>query len=473
MKILFTNPPWHKNGRYGVRAGSRWPFTLPAYDARSLGYIPFPFFLAYTAAYVLQLEGVSVEAIDAIAEGLTEEEYFKKITASNPDVVVAETSPPSLEEDLKLATKTRLLLPHLTYIVTGPQTPKSVHEILTYNPTIDFATFGEYEWTIRELIAGLRDGNSDSGSIKGLGYRNNEVFLTERRNLGDLSELPWPAWDLFPMKNYRDYFTDFPAPMVNMVASRGCPYSCSFCLWPDVMYGGQNYRTRSPKDIVAEMEHLVTTYGFRTIYFDDDTFNIGKERMLALCNEITSKGLTVAWAAMARADTFDEETITAMRAAGLYAIKYGVESGNQELLDRSGKKLNLDTVRKTVAISKAVGIKVHLTFTVGLPGETQQSISQTINLAMELDPDSVQMSIATPFPGTKLYLETIENGTLLTDNASLFDSSTTCMIKNEELSAKEIETSLERFAVLWGKRQRKKSLKKRFVGLCHRVMRKQ
>lgn len=463
MKVLFVNPPWSNNGRYGVRAGSRWPFTVKARGEKSLEYIPFPFFLAYSAALARTVDGVTVSAIDAIAEGLTDQEYCQRVCNLKPDVVVAETSASSLADDLAYATKTKTLMPDAVYIITGPQTPESIRDILISNDAIDYATYGEYEWTIRELVQQLRGGTVVTpDKVRGLGYRRGNIMINERRELGNLLQLPWPAWDLFPMKNYKDYFCDLPKPMVNMLASRGCPFSCNFCLWPDVMYGGQNYRVRPPEDVVAEMEFLINHYGFRSVYFDDDTFNIGKERILAICREITRKRLDISWAVMARADTFDEKTIQKMRDAGLYAIKYGVESGSQEILDRTGKKLDLEAVRRNVLFTKSIGVKVHLTFTLGLLGETRQTLSQSIKFALELDPHSIQMSIATPFPGTRFYNEAMEKGLLTIDCSSHFDGSSRCVINTDELSSKDIEDALQDFEELWRRHKKTKKIQKTF-----------
>jgi radical SAM superfamily enzyme YgiQ (UPF0313 family) len=251
------------------------------------------------------------------------------------------------------------------------------------------------------------------------------------------------------MFNYNDNFADLPRPNVQMWASRGCPFRCIFCVWPQLMYNSNRYRTRDPVDVVDEMEWLVNEYGFRAVYFDDDTFNIGKERILRICDEINQRGLNIPWAVMARADTSDKETLEKMAKAGLYAIKYGVESGVQELVDRCGKALDLGKVKEAVEITKALGIKVHLTFTFGLPGETRETIKRTIDFAVELEPDSVQFSLTVPFPGTRYFEILDRSGLLLSKNWTEYDGSYLTVIRSEELSREELEEAIKEAYSKW------------------------
>ena len=463
IKVLLSNPPWKKDkNQYGVRAGSRWPFTQSVTNERSLDYIPFPFFLAYATAFLEKEPGVDVNSIDAIAEGLTESEYYEKVEALDPDIIFAESATASFPEDFKHVKKTKARLgDSLIYLLGGPHVTYFPEKTLTDYPEIDYCLIGEYEWTLREFVRSFRDHNFSPKNILGLAYREAgaNIIVNPRRPAGNLDELPFPAWHHYPMIRYKDYFCNIPAPMANMLASRGCPFKCNFCLWPDLMYGGSNYRTRSATSIVEEMSLLVNTYGIKTIYFDDDTFNIGKSRLLEICSEIRKKEVNVNWAVMARADTVDSETLLAMKAAGLYAIKYGVESGNQSVVDSTGKNLNLDTVRTTVALTKEMGIKCHLTFTIGLMGETHKSMQDTIDMAIELDPDSVQISITTPFPGTKYYEYAKQKGFLLTEDASIYDGSQSCVLRTETLSKSDIEQGYKRFERTWKRHRMKKAMR--------------
>jgi radical SAM superfamily enzyme YgiQ (UPF0313 family) len=223
------------------------------------------------------------------------------------------------------------------------------------------------------------------------------------------------------------------------------------------MYGGHRYRVRDPVDVVDEVEWCVQKYGFRSISFDDDTFDIGKDRIIRLCGELKQRGLELPWTAMARADTADREMLEAMADAGLYAIKYGVESGVQELVDAADKSLDLAQVRDTVCLTKELGVKVHLTFTLGLPGESQETIQRTLDFASELNPDSVQFSIVTPYPGTTYYDIARENGMLVTDDWVDFDGADRAVIRTEALTSKALEMALNRARRQWRWRRLRKN----------------
>lgn len=461
MKVLFANPPWKKaEGRYGVRAGSRWPFTMPAAGPAALPYVPFPFFLGYAAALLEARSDAEVMAIDAIAEGLEDGEYARRVASFAPDVIVAETSQASFPQDIRHAAEVRAALPGVLYVAAGPQASVSPEAILARHSEVDYCLVGEYEWTALDLVAALsRPGFSPAG-IPGLAWRDGQGTprLNPRRPLGDLSELPRPAYRHFPMSRYKDYFCGISGLMVNMVASRGCPHKCSFCLWPEVMYGGHAYRVRDVADVADEMAFLVETYGFKTVYFDDDTFNLGKKRILRLTEEIRRRGIRADLAVMARADAMDEEMLEALRGVGLVAVKYGLESASPDILERCGKGLDLEAAKRTIRYTKSLGVKVHLTFTVGLPGETRETIDASKRLALELDTDSIQVSLATPFPGTPLHAYVESQGYLSSSQEDLFDGSNRCVARTDALSCREIEEGFRDFQVAWSEhRQRREA----------------
>jgi len=425
---------------------------MAAPGPKNLKYIPFPFFLAYAAALLEKTDGADVLAIDAIAEGLLEEEYRNRASAFGPQLVVAETSAASFAVDMEHAAWMKREFPECIVAIAGPHATSLSKEVLSQYPQVDYCYIGEYEATLQAMVVSILAGSFEPEQCKGIAYKKNgRVVVNSRRVLVTLNDLPWPAYHCFPMYNYRDYFCNIPAPMVNMVASRGCPYTCDFCLWPKVMYGGNLYRRRSMYDVADEMEFLIGTYGFRTVYFDDDTFNIGKSRLLVFCNEIMRRGFKTNIAIMARADTMDKFTLEKLVEAGLCAVKFGVESGSQEILDACGKRLDLNAMKRTVRFAKELGVRVHLTFTVGLKGETWDTIRQSIDLALELDPYSLQVSIATPFPGTKFYRDTEKRGHLIKSDSESFDGNTSCVIRTDELSPQQIEKGFHAFRQAWGK----------------------
>lgn len=469
MKVLLANPPWRKDGKLCVRAGSRWPHSTQCPEKQKIpDYVPFPFFLAYSAA-VLDTNRIDVCIIDSIAEGHDPDEFLRIVQKIEPDLVLIETSTPSIENDLIFARGIKLLLDGVYVVLAGPHVSALPEEALA-NFFVDCVLIGEYEYTLLELVKTLECGNGPE-NVQGLAYRtstkktNVAISKSRRGVLLDVDGLPWPSRELLPIYNYNDTFAGMKKPNVSIMASRGCPFGCTYCLWPKVMYGGKKYRTRNPIDVVEEMKYLVDRYGFKSVYFDDDTFNIGKGRMLEICSLIKEKGIDVPWGIMARADTSDYETLRAMKDAGLYAVKYGVESGCQELVDGANKKLDLNNVRKTVWMTKGLGIKVHLTFTFGLPNETWSSVRQTIDFAKELDPDSVQFSIITPYPGTEYFDYLDKRGFLFTKVYwPWYDGSTKAIVRTEEMFQDDLEDALRMARKEWSRYSLKRELKRNPVG---------
>ncbi|MFA5350764.1 MAG: radical SAM protein [Candidatus Omnitrophota bacterium] len=436
MRIALVNLPWYNLCRSGVRAGSRWPHLMARHER---GYLPYPFFLAYAAA-LLKENNFEVILIDAIAEGLSYTVCINRLRSLKCDLYVFETSTVTLKHDIGLIKK---INKHTPVVMCGPDVNIQKPSFIKNYPFITYVISGEYELTLLDLARHIKDkrGLSD---VPGLIYRlGSKITVNPLRELADLDKLPWPLREGLHMTNYNDAPGNMPLPSVQMVASRGCPYRCKFCLWPQVMYQGNNYRSRDVKDVIKEMKFLVNNMGFKSVYFDDDTFNCGKPRMLAFCDEIKKQDLTdTPWAIMARPDLMDEEILMRMKEAGLYAVKYGVESATQSLLDGINKNMDLKKTEKMIRFTEQLGIKTHLTFTFGLPGETRESIRRSINFAIYLNPDSVQFSIATPFPGTEFYREIETSGLLLTKEWSEYDGNNKSVICSDNLSKKELEQSI-------------------------------
>ena len=436
MRIALVNLPWYNLCRSGVRAGSRWPHLMARHER---GYLPYPFFLAYAAA-LLKENNFEVILIDAIAEGLSYNACISRLRSLKADLYVIETSTVTLRHDLGLIKKINENIP---VVMCGPDVNIQKPSFIKNYPFITYIIFGEYELTLLDLARHIRDkkGLSD---VPGLIYRHEgKTRINQPRELADLDKLPWPLREGLHMANYNDAPGNMPLPSVQMVASRGCPYRCKFCLWPQVMYQGNNYRSRDVKEVIKEMKFLVNSMGFKSVYFDDDTFNCGKPRMLDFCDEIKRQKLAdIPWAIMARPDLMDEEVLLRMKEAGLYAVKYGVESATQSLLDSINKNMDLKKTEKMIRLTEQLGIKTHLTFTFGLPGETRESIHKTIDFAIYLNPNSVQFSIATPFPGTEFYREIEKRGLLLTKKWSEYDGNNKSVICSGNLSKKELEQSI-------------------------------
>lgn len=447
MKVVLANLPWKIGERWGVRAGSRWPHIKASQEGE---YLPFPFFLAYASA-LLKKNGYDVYLIDAIAEKLPYENFIRKVKKIAPDFIVAETATASLYNDIVLLKR---LSRAAGIIICGPDVNITSKEFLEKNQFITYVLKGEYELTLLELLQHLDNGRHLDG-VQGIIYRRDGNVFTnpDRPLLEDLDVLPWPMRESLPMERYYDVPGGLPLPSVQMLSTRGCPFQCVFCAWPQVMYKKGSYRTRRIKDVVDEMEYLVNYFGFKSIYFDDDTWNIGKERVLEFCKEVTAREresrLGVPWAMMARADLMDEEQLSALKKAGLHAVKYGIESADQNILDKAKKAMDLRKTERMVKLTMLKGIKTHLTFTFGLPGETKETVEKTIDYALKLNPASAQFSITTPYPGTDYFMELEKRGYLLTKDWSEYDGNYKSVFYNDSLTASELIEAKERACSAW------------------------
>lgn len=437
LKVLIGNPPWQRPGFYGVRAGSRWPH----FERDDASYMPFPFVMGYAGA-VLEREGFPVLVLDGVAERISEDAFAERVVGYRPDLIVLEVSTPSIRTDLEIVSRIHQELGGRARIaLCGLHTPMEHPAFFEENPIVRYTLKGEYELTLLELCRVLEQGEEPE-EVKGLTYRDGTDEA--RRNpprplLQDLDSLPYPARHHLPMYEYDDRPGDIPWPSLQMWASRGCPFVCNFCVWPQVMYEPHRYRVREPAAVAEEIQVLIAQYGFRSFYVDDDTFNIGKSRMLRFCEELQRRKVRVPWAAMARADTSDRETFLAMRRSGLAAIKFGVESAEQQIVEDCGKKLDLERVHDSVRTCKQIGVKVHLTFMFGLPGETYESAEKTIQMALKLDPDTLQFSIASPFPGTLLHQELERKGKIVSTDTDRLDGYNTSVICTDRLMAEDLE----------------------------------
>lgn len=229
---------------------------------------------------------------------------------------------------------------------------------------------------------------------------NPRIFFTGKRPLQtDLDSLPLPARHLIRNEIYRSPETGRPLTVIH--GNRGCPAKCIYC--PAGVLTDFSVRYRSIDNIVGELKECVERYGIREFLFHGDTFTLHKKWLLDLCEAIGAAGLNIHWGCNSRVDTIDDERARAMKAAGCWVVAFGIESGNQTLLDRMRKNATLDQAREAVAVCKRNGLRVHTFFVIGLPWETRETLEDTYRFALELDPDFFDFNIATPLPGTELF----------------------------------------------------------------------
>jgi len=404
MRILITNPPW-KDGDKIFKTGIK--NRTPQIGSPDIYYAAFPFFQAYTAA-VLQKNGHDVFMIDSLVEKIDEKKFLKKIQKINPEVVLIETSTPTVNSDLKVAEEIKKIT-DAKIIFCGAHATVYPEKILQQK-NIDIVLRGEYEYSMLDVVNSLSNGNNLT-AIKGITFKRGKqtVNTEEREFISDLDLLPYPERDLLPLEKYYDGLVGMP--QVQMISMRGCPFKCGYCLWTHVIYKNL-FRVRDSKKIVDEMEFIKENYSPKYIYFDDDVFTLGPERVIDLCNEIIKRNIDIKWGAMTRPDLLNETIMKKMCDAGCVALKIGVESANPLILKSIPKPANINKIRDVFQAAKKIGIRTQALYTLGLPGDTKKTIKKTIEFAKNLS-DKAQFLLITPYPGTPYYEMYKKNGWLI------------------------------------------------------------
>lgn len=364
--------------------------------------------LMYLAA-VAEKAGLEAMIRDYSQEGSLEED----LREFQPDYLVVNAATPSLENDLSVFVTAKLICPDIVTIAKGAAFLTLANEVLANHKDLDIIIIGEAEETLREIVSG-----KSKRWISGIYYREDLLikFTGKRRLIEKLDDLPFPARHLINNKKYRRPDNNEVQAVIKV--SRGCPYHCFFCLATPV--SGARVRRRSTGNIMEEIKECVEKYNIRNFIFWSDIFNLDKEWVMDLCRKIIDSGLEIKWSANTRADTADLEMAEMMYEAGCSLVSIGVESGSQYILDKIGKKITLDDVRKTVKVFKQTHIKIYNYFVIGLPWDDEETIEDTIDFACELDSDFVSFYTATPLPGTRFYNYARENG--LFDNETSFEN---------------------------------------------------
>jgi anaerobic magnesium-protoporphyrin IX monomethyl ester cyclase len=449
LTILIANPALRFDladggERYFFGAGCRFPWSLRKEKESFPRFAMFPFFLGYTAS-LLERDGFEVKAIDGVPLNLARADFVQRSVETKPDVILFEPATPAINriseiaKDLAERTGAKIVFAG-SHVTTFPR------EVLAEHPHVDFVMIGEYEMAFLELARRLRDGQSWE-DVRGIAFRDKTgEFCGGQRapEIDPVDQLPRPARHLFPayfnrdLSRYHDGFCQH-RPAIQLHSSRGCPFRCNFCLWIQVMYNNGKHRGFSPARVVDEMIEARYRFGAREIYFDDDDFTVRKEHVAALCDEIERRGLRIPWSVMGDAMATDVETLERMARAGCIGMKFGLESADPAVLKRIGKPIKLDRVELVASTAQRLGIKTHMTVMFGLSGETHEGIERTFAFACKLDVDSVQFSVATPYPGTRYYHELKEAGRLKFERWEDFDGANNAVFDGEGLDPDFVE----------------------------------
>jgi anaerobic magnesium-protoporphyrin IX monomethyl ester cyclase len=354
-----------------------------------------PLDLAYMAA-AFEKYGWACKIGDYQAMAHGEQELFDDLQQFEPDFVVISTTTPTLLNDLAICEHIRESVPDATVVIKGAHVTVEAEIILETCPCLDIAIKQEYEQVIEELAQ-----NKKWQDIDGIVFRQKDKVIVnpDRKYLENLDELPFPARSL--LKNELYVRPDTGETQTSIMTSRGCPQNCTFCLVRTV--SGVRVNTRSVDSVIEELRSCVEELGITNFYFRADTFTWNKEWVIELCKKIRRSDLDINWVCNSRIDTIDEKLINDMKRSGCWMVGFGLESGDQKLLDKMKKGIRVETMRKTLKLCKKYGLSTYLFFVYGLPWETKESLQKTLKLAKELDGDFVEFHQAYPFPGTEYH----------------------------------------------------------------------
>lgn len=425
MRVALLNPPTYEDFDGG--AGSRY------HARREVTSFWYPTWLCYPAGLI-----PDSRVIDAPAERLDLEQTLPLLKGY--DLVAMYTTTASHSLDLKTAETIKAAYRDVKVALLGPHVSILPDQTLKASGAIDFVCRREFDYTLKEYAEGR-----PLGEIDGVSYRNNGNIIhnKDRPFIEDLDALPFVV-DIYKRDlDYLNYTIPYLRnPYVSIYAGRGCPAQCIYCLWPQT-FSGNVYRVRSPENVVEEVKLAVKHFPrAKEIFFDDDTFTANKSRAREIAKLL--KPLGIVWSCTTRA-SLDYETMKLMKDSGLRLLLVGYESGNEKILKTMKKGVTLEQGLEFAKNCKKLNIMTHGAFVMGLPGETPESVEDSIRFAREVDPDTVQVSLASPYPGTEFYEICKKEGYLVMDNLVSDKGYQKCGVQYPGMSSEEIYNAVIKF----------------------------
>jgi radical SAM superfamily enzyme YgiQ (UPF0313 family) len=374
-----------------------------------------PLGLAYLAS-ALSEAGIEVKILDLVVYPFSQTMLQNVLEKFQPQMVGLTAVTMTFDNAMGVIREIKRLNPDILSVMGGPHVTFCTRETLKKHSALDILVLGEGEHTIVDLCRTV-DTGSDWDGVKGIVYRkDSEICSTAPRDpIADLDELPEPARELLPLGRYRALGMP-----ISLTTSRGCPFKCIFCVGRKMV--GSRVRYRSPGKVVDEMEY-VNSLDFHQINIADDLFTANRKHCLAVCDEILNRRLELRWTSFARVDTVSEEILTKMKAAGCSAVSFGIESGNPQILKTIKKGITRDQVIEAVDMCRRSGVTPHASFILGLPGETPQTIRETLDFGEQLKELGLSYGfhLLAPFPGTEVREHSDQYGIkILTDDWSQY-----------------------------------------------------
>lgn len=396
MKVLFVHP-------YGSN------FMAGVQDITTIFNLMPPLGILSIAA-VLENNGIAVGIIDCYAEPAPAEAVVEKILANQPDIIGFSCTTSSFLEGYRVAELLKLHRPDICTVFGGAHACTIGAPLLDSFPAIDYLVIGEGELTMLELA---QSGCKNVEDIPGIACRKNGVgtLTVQRELIADLDSLPFPAYHLltdFPKRYTLPLFSFPTAPNTSIISSRGCPYSCSYC---DRSVFARGFRFNSPEYIIEHVAMLNRTYGIRHVFFYDDLFTFDRQRVKQFCELKKQKQLRVTYNCIARLEHVDQELLALLKGSGCWQVNFGIESGDPDVVRKHRKFFGLDEVGRKLQMVKEAGMRVKGLFMIGLPGEDEAAIRRTIEYALSLPLEEINVTKFTPFPGAPVYKTIREQGT--------------------------------------------------------------
>jgi anaerobic magnesium-protoporphyrin IX monomethyl ester cyclase len=398
-KVFLFNPPGPGNKRY-IREGR-------CTQERRVWATQWPPLSLATAAALLERDGHTIKVMDFPALGSNHGSLVEMVQKDQPHFAIWNTGTPSLKSDLSLARIVKEVAPETITGIMGTEVTVHPDKALGL-PSIDVVIRREPEQTIRNLCL-HEDGKW--ASIDGISYRDHSDGKIHHNPDADFlppEAIPAPAWRYLDIRPYCLPLKGRPFLIVAPI--RGCPYPCSFCTAP--IYYGKALRRRPIKDVVDEIEEDIRTFKVKDFFIWADTFTADREYVKRFCREIIDRCLPISWTCNSRVDTVDGELLALMKRAGLWMISFGVESGNNEILQSTGKNITAEQSREALSLTSQLGIRASGHFIFGLPGETEKTMEETLAFALDVPLDITQFYTAAPFPGTALHALALRKGWL-------------------------------------------------------------
>jgi anaerobic magnesium-protoporphyrin IX monomethyl ester cyclase len=437
MKILVLNPPFHPR----FSRPQRSPAVIKS------GTLYYPIWLSY-ATGVLEDAGYEVKLIDAPAEGYDIEFIKTLVKEFKPTMIVMDTSTPSIFSDVKVAEVLKEIQPQSFIIFVGTHVSATPEESLGLSLSVNAIARREYDYTLLELAKLIKTEGSEPeaknlSTIQGLSFKSDSRIIhnQDRPFIKDLDELPFASKVYKKHLKVENYFYSITKyPEITIVTGRGCPHHCKYCVYPQTMFGHM-FRHRSPKNVVEEFRYIKENFPqIKEIFIEDDTMTVNRKYCQEVCKLLIKEGIHMTWTANSRAD-IDFETLRLMKKAGCRLLCIGVESGNQHILDNIHKRLKLEQVQEFMKSARKAKILVHGCFMVGNPGETKETMKETLDFAKKLRPDTAQFFPLMVYPGTEAYDWAKGHGYLTTSDYSQWVTEGglhNCIVSTPVISNKEL-----------------------------------